>query len=78
MATKKVASKTKKAVSASKKTTAAKTVKKTVKKPAAKVVKKGARYACDVCGLAVTVDSVCGCVDSCDLICCGEQMRSKK
>ncbi len=78
MATKKVASKTTKAVSATKKTTAAKTVKKSVKKPAAKVAKKGDKYACEVCGMAVTVDSACGCVDSCDLICCGEQMRAKK
>lgn len=69
---------TKKAVTKTKKTTAVKTVKKSVKKPAAKVVKKGAKYACEVCGLAVTVDSVCGCVETCDLMCCGKQMKAKK
>lgn len=41
-------------------------------------VKKGARYACGVCGIAVTVDDVCGCVDTCDIICCGRQMKPKR
>lgn len=40
--------------------------------------KKAKRYACEVCGLAVTVDNICGCVDTCDIVCCGEQMTSKK
>jgi hypothetical protein len=31
-----------------------------------------------VCGLAVTVDEVCGCVDVCDIICCGKPMKPKK
>jgi len=35
---------------------------------------KGSRYTCSVCGLVVTVDEVCGCVDVCDLICCGQPM----
>lgn len=39
---------------------------------------KRSRYACEVCGLVVTVDNICGCVDACDIICCGEQMKSKK
>ena len=57
------------------------------KKPAKKVakkgvvkktVKKGDVYKCGVCGLAVTVDEVCGCVDTCDIICCEKPMRPKK
>ncbi len=36
--------------------------KRAVKKVAKKVVKKGDVYKCGVCGLAVTVDEVCGCV----------------
>jgi len=39
-------------------------------------VKQGDRFACDVCGLVVSVDEVCGCVDACDIICCGEQMTA--
>ena len=60
-----------------------KVVKKTVKKTAQKAspskqkeLKKGATYACSVCGLSVTVDEVCGCADFCDIICCGEQMTA--
>ena len=45
---------------------------------AKKKVAKGDTYACEVCGLAVTVDEVCGCVDVCDIICCGEPMKAKK
>ncbi len=41
-------------------------------------VTQGNRYSCDVCGLVVSVDEVCGCVDTCDLICCGEEMKLKK
>jgi hypothetical protein len=43
-----------------------------------KALKAGSRYQCSVCGLAVTVDEVCGCVDYCDIICCGEQMKPAK
>jgi len=50
--------------------------KKGVKKTAKS--KKGSCYACGVCGLAVTVDNICGCVDACDIICCGEEMKPKK
>jgi hypothetical protein len=52
--------------------------KKAVKKVSKKAVKKGDRYGCVVCGLAVTVDEVCGCADVCDIICCGEQVKPKK
>ncbi len=47
------------------------------KAPAKKRIAKGASYACEVCGLAVTVDSVCGCVDVCDIICCSKPMKEK-
>ena len=52
--------------------------KKAVKKAAKKVVKKGDVYKCSVCGLAVTVDEVCGCMDTCDIICCETQMKPGK
>ncbi len=53
--------------------------KKTRKSPQKKKeLKAGSRYKCSVCGLAVTVDEVCGCVDYCDIICCGEQMKPAK
>ncbi len=52
--------------------------KKEVKKVAKRSVKKGDVYKCSVCGLAVTVDEVCGCVDACDIICCEKPMRAKK
>ena len=43
-----------------------------------KKVTKGDSYACGVCGLAVTVDQSCGCVDFCDIICCGRPMKAQK
>jgi hypothetical protein len=52
--------------------------KKGVKKTAKKGVRKGDVYKCSVCGLAVTVDEVCGCVDACDIICCEKPMKPKK
>jgi hypothetical protein len=58
-----------------------KAVKKAVKKVAKvskKSIQKGAGYTCSVCGLAVTVDEVCGCVDTCDIICCEKPMKPKK
>ena len=48
-------------------------------KPAAKGVnKKGTKYSCSVCGMVVSVDTVCGCIDACDLICCTKPMKVKK
>ena len=48
-------------------------------KPAARSsVKKGTKYACSVCGMVVSVDTVCGCTGVCDLICCGKEMKVKK
>ncbi len=54
--------------------------KKTEKKSAQKKTgtSKGSKYTCNECGIVVTVDEVCNCVDVCDLICCGEQMQPKK
>lgn len=53
------------------------------KKPAKKAVargktKAGDAYTCEVCGLAVTVDEVCGCVDACDILCCETPMKKKR
>ena len=39
---------------------------------------KGDKYACDVCGLVVSVDTVCGCIDTCNILCCNEPMRHQK
>jgi hypothetical protein len=50
-----------------------------VKKAGAKSkTKVGDGYACGVCGLAVTVDETCGCVDYCDIICCDAPMKKKR
>ena len=43
-----------------------------------KRAKKGDRYTCSVCGMAVVVDELCGCVDFCDIVCCSKQMMPKK
>ncbi len=53
-----------------------KAAKKVAKAPK-KSVKKGDAYKCSVCGLIVSVDEVCGCVDTCDLICCETPMKKK-
>ncbi len=55
---------------------AKKTEKKSVKKKAGTI--KGNKYTCQECGLVVTVDEVCNCVDVCDLVCCGEPMEQNK
>jgi len=39
--------------------------------------KKGQGYECAVCGLAITIDEDCGCVDACDIICCGKPMKPR-
>jgi len=54
-------------------------VKKTGGKKAAKAkTKAGDAYVCGVCGLVVTVDEVCGCVDACDIICCEKPMKKRR
>jgi hypothetical protein len=45
---------------------------------ARKKVAKGDSYECEVCGLAVTIDETCGCVDVCDILCCGKPMKERK
>ena len=81
MATAKMSKKTatKKATvkTAAKKTVAKKTaVKKTATKTAG--MKKGSKYTCGVCGLAVTVDTACGCGEAAHIICCEKPMKMKK
>lgn len=71
---------TKKKVSTTKavKTASPKKVVKKVSPKKQKDLKAGSRYECGACGLAITVDEVCGCTDFCDIICCGEQMKPSK
>jgi len=40
-------------------------------------VARGDKFSCSVCGIVVTVDEPCGCMDACDIICCGKQMTTK-
>jgi len=47
------------------------------RKVAAKKSVAGDSLACGVCGLVVTVDEACGCVDVCEIICCGEPMKAE-
>ena len=63
-----------------KKTATAKrtTTKRSARSASVKKVAKGDSYLCEVCGLAVTVDDTCGCVDVCDIICCGKPMKARK
>ena len=63
------------AKTAARRTTAKKTVKRKRKRPAR--VSAGDGYVCSVCGLSVTVDEECGCVDTCDIVCCGQPMEPK-
>jgi hypothetical protein len=55
-----------------------KAVKKAMQKVSKKGVKKGEAYKCSVCGLAVTIDEVCGCADVCDIVCCEKPMGKKR
>jgi len=41
-------------------------------------VKAGDQYKCSVCGLVVSVDETCGCVETCDIMCCDTQMKKKR
>lgn len=47
------------------------------KATAKKKVARGDSYSCGVCGIVVSVDEVCGCVDVCDIVCCGQPMKAK-
>jgi rubrerythrin len=42
-----------------------------------KGMKKGDKWVCSQCGLVVTVDETCGCVETCDIMCCGKAMKQK-
>lgn len=57
---------------------AKKVAKKATKKVSGKGVKKGQAYQCRVCGLSVVVDEVCGCAETCDIICCEKPMKPKR
>jgi hypothetical protein len=57
---------------------AKKPVKKMVKRGTKNAVKKNSAYKCSVCGLVVSVDEVCGCIDTCDIICCEKPMKAKR
>ncbi len=48
------------------------------KKAPARKTAKGDSYECEVCGLVVSVDEACGCVEYCDIICCGEPMKASR
>ncbi len=75
--TKKAATKTAAKKAAPKKTAEKKgTAKKVTAGKAA--MKEGNRYVCGVCGLAVTVDTACGCVETAHLVCCEKPMRPGK
>jgi hypothetical protein len=89
MAIKKVAAKPGKAAAKkttvkkapAKKTTLKKTIAKKTVKPAVRKKKKvtsGDKYSCSVCGLIVSVDEESGFIETCDIICCGKQMKTKK
>ncbi len=39
---------------------------------------KGESYACQSCGLVVTVDEDCGCVDACEIVCCDLPMKKTR
>ena len=56
----------------------AKKVTKKVAKVSKKQVKKGDAYKCSVCGLVVSVDETCGCIDYCDLVCCETPMKARR
>lgn len=67
------------AKAAAKKAPAKKTLAKTAvkKSPSKRNPAKGEAYVCALCGLAVTVDKACGCVDVCGITCCGKPMKKK-
>jgi hypothetical protein len=48
------------------------------KAPAKDNATKGESYACESCGLVVTVDEDCGCVDACEIMCCDMPMKKTR
>jgi hypothetical protein len=53
-------------------------VKKPAGKAAAKPFTKGDTYQCQVCGLAVVIDTECNCAEACEIICCEQPMKPKR
>ncbi len=49
----------------------------TKKAPAKKRISKGQALECEVCGLEVIVDEVCGCAEAHGIICCSQPMKEK-
>ena len=47
-------------------------------KASKKKVKQGDRYSCEVCGIVVSVDEACGCVEPYNIVCCGQQMKAAR
>ena len=41
-------------------------------------IKKGSKLSCQICGYAITVDRVCGCIEEAHLICCNTPMKHKR
>jgi hypothetical protein len=41
-------------------------------------IKKGSKFACQICGFAFTVDRICGCLEEAHLICCESPMKLKR
>ena len=41
-------------------------------------LKSGDQFKCSVCGLVVSVDETCGCVERCDIVCCDTPMKKKR
>jgi hypothetical protein len=54
-----------------KKTSAAKKPRATTK------TSKGDNYVCEVCGLSVIIDEVCGCEEVHEIICCEQPMKRR-
>jgi hypothetical protein len=52
--------------------------KKTPAEGVGKRMSPGEQYSCEVCGLIVSIDEACGCVEAHDIICCGEEMKAKR
>jgi hypothetical protein len=38
----------------------------------------GQKIVCKKCRLIVRLKEECGCIDYCDIVCCGEPMKPKK
>ena len=56
------------------------TTKKTsaAKKPrASRKIAEGDNYVCDVCGLSVIVEDVCGCEEVHEIVCCEQPMTKR-